>query len=249
MLRRIAIIAAFLVAGLGVLAIRAVVEGRAAMQVADQAMASCFPIYDARPANAPDVYPPACFVAIDAYETAARWYLPLAPHVDAAYARLRYIARRTDPTTAQRGFADPGTALAAWRAIRSAARATRSLWTPHAGDLDAADAAIARLSGADPASGQDAATTSDGSAATAATPDDTAVRELWHETRLARDVRPSIGAGALAGLGVLLWLTGAVVLIGRGLDRAGVWVRRPAVMAGAAIVLGVVLWFVGLANA
>lgn len=252
MIRRIAIIAAFLVAGLAALAIRVVGEGRAALAVGNEATTSCFPTYDARPANAPDVNPGACRVAIDAYETAARWYLPLAPHVDDAYIRLAFIARRTDPATAQKGFADPGTALAAWRAIRSAARATRSLWTPHADDLAAADAAIARLSAADPSSGHagsGAATSSGTEGAAAATPDDAALRELWHETRLARDVRPSIGAGALAGLGVLLWLCGVVGLLRRGLDRAGAWVRRPAVVSATAIVLGVVLWFVGLANA
>jgi hypothetical protein len=237
------------------------------------------------------VNPPACFVAIDAYETAARWYLPLAPHVGAAYTGMRLIAARTDPATAQPGTADPATAIAAWRGIRSAARTTRSLWTPHHADLALANAAIARLSAQDPAAGKtesapastsgpsesdntgaspagSAATTGSagpagssatpgapGSAAahnaatTGTTPDDEAGREAWHQARLARDVRPSIGAAAMAGIGVLLWLVGVVVLVRRGLDRMGAWVRRPAIGAGVAIVLGVVLWFVGLANA
>jgi hypothetical protein len=243
--RRILLIAAFVLAGIGALAIRVVIDGRAAMRVGDEAMLSCFPVYDARPANAADVNPPACFVAIDAYETAARWYLPLAPHVGAAYTGLRIIATRTDPATAQGGFADPAVALSAWRGIRSAARATRSLWTPHAADLALADAAIARLSARDPAAGKMGADPISGST----TPVDDASREAWHEARLANDVRPSIGAAALAGLGVLLWLVGVVVLVWHGVDRAGVWVRRPAIGAGGVIVLGLVLWFVGLANA
>jgi hypothetical protein len=258
--RHILLIAAFVLAGIGALAIRVVIDGRAALRVGDEAMQSCFPLYDARPANAADVNPPACFVAIDAYETAARWYLPLAPHVGAAYTGMRIIAARTDPATAQPGFADPAVALAAWRGIRSAARATRSLWTPHAEDLAVADAAIARLSARDPSAenlGEKAgagAGSATGSAAalpstTGATPDDEAGREAWHKARLATDVRPSIGAAALAGLGVLLWLVGMVVLVRRGVDRAGVWVRRQAIGAGGVIVLGLVLWFVGLANA
>lgn len=195
--------------------------------------------------------------AIDHYETAARWYLPLAPHVDDAYGKLRGLTASSDPAIS----------LAAWRAIRSAARATRSLWTPHADDLAAADAAIARLSARDPSAGQLAAgagsaTTAQsagplaGSSAepasgsgSAATPGDAADREAWHRQRLAIDVRPSAFAATLAGLGILLWLGGVVALVRRGIDRAGAWIRRPAAVSGAAIVVGLVLWFVGLYNA
>jgi hypothetical protein len=139
--------------------------------------------------------------AIRSYEAAARWYVPLAPHVDAAYAKLR-------------GLAKGDTALLAWRAIRSAARATRSLWQPHAADLAEADAQIAKLEAG-------------------ATP------EAWFAGRLAEDARPSIPMAALAGLGILLWLAGAAVVV----------FRRWTMPAGAMIVLGVALWLVGLYNA
>jgi hypothetical protein len=200
--KRAIVIAAFVAAVLGALAIRVVVEGRAAIARGDEAMASGRTTH-----------------AIRAYETAARWYLPLAPHVDDAYVQLRTLAASSDPTVA----------LAAWRAIRGAARATRTLWTPHADDLAAADAALATLSAGVPA----AATTDPG----------------WHREQLARDGRPSIAAAALAGIGLVTWLAGAWILVRRGMSREGTLVRRPALGAAAALVLGVACWAVGLYNA
>lgn len=144
------------------------------------------------------------------YETAARWYLPFAPHVDEAYAKLR----------AQTKSEDPAVALAAWRSIRSAARATRSLWQPRADDLAAADAAIAKLSAEAPGGGK-----LDGD------------RLAWHRDRLARDVRPSIGAAALAGIGILLWLVGAALLVRR---------KALSYVPAGLVVVGLALWFVGL---
>jgi hypothetical protein len=193
-------VAAIVAAVLGVLAIRVVVAGRAALEVATEARAR---------GHVDD--------AIRGYETAARWYLPLAPHVDEAYARLRELAASEDPQTA----------LLAWRAIRRAALATRSLWTPHADDLAAANDAIARLSVQQPG---------------AATTD-----ESWHRERLARATRPPIGPLALAGLGIVLWLAGAFVLARRGLDAAGrIIVGRPAALSAATVVVGVACWALGL---
>jgi hypothetical protein len=186
----------------GALAIRVVAEGRAALADGDVAAAA------GRPAD-----------AIRSYETAARWYLPLAPHVDAAYSRLRELA----------SSGDPAVSLAAWRSIRDAARATRSLWTPHADDLALADAAIATRSAAGPG---------------AATTD-----PAWHRQRLAHDERASIVGLALAAVGLVLWLGGAGVLLVHGTSAEGRLVRRPAAVAVAAIVLGVACWALGLYNA
>ena len=71
----------------------------------------------------------------------------------------------------------------------------------------------------------------------------------WHRERLSRDSRASVGMAALAGLGILLWIGGALALVRRGLTPAGALIRRPALMAGAAIVIGVACWSVGLYNA
>jgi hypothetical protein len=207
--RNLVLILALVLAGLGTLAIRVVVEGRGALADGEALLAA------GQPAE-----------AIPELEASARWYLPLAPHVDRAYSRLRELG----------GSKDPAVALAAWRAIRSAARATRSLWTPHADDLVAADRAIARLSAQHPEAAP-------GAGATAP------LRELWHSARLARDLRPRPGAAAVAALGILAWLAGFVLLVRRGLDDAGTLARRPALVAGAMIVVGFVLWAVGLYNA
>lgn len=179
-MKRVVLPLAVVLAVLGALAIRVVVEGRAALAAGD-------------------------------YETAARWYVPFAPHVDEAYAKLRTLTKSEDPAVA----------LAAWRSIRAAARATRSLWQPHADDLAEADAQIAKLSAAAPGGGK-----LDGGDPLA-----------WHKERLARDVRPSLAAAILAGVGILLWVAGAFVLARRGTFAVG---------PTGVIVLGLALWFVGL---
>jgi hypothetical protein len=155
--KRAVAIAAIALAVIGVIGLRAVLAGRSALADGDDWMLR------GKPAE-----------AIRSYEAAARWYVPLAPHVDAAYKKLRALTGTPD-------------ALLAWRAIRSAARATRSLWQPHAADLADADAHIA----------------------------------------------------ALAGLGIVLGLLGAAVVV----------FRRWSVPAGVMIVVGVAVWLVGLYNA
>jgi hypothetical protein len=210
---RAIVIAALVLAGFGALGIRVVASGRAQLAAGDDAMAR------GKPAE-----------AIRAFEASARWYLPLAPHVDDAYDRMRALASSQDPQLA----------IAAWRSIRAAARATRTLWTPHREDLAAADAAIAKLAAEDPEGAPIGET------------DDATAREAWHRVRLARDSRPSPGAAALAALGIVLWVGGAVLLARRGVGISGSLVRdagHPALVAGVAIVVGLVCWFAGLYNA
>ena len=88
------------------------------------------------------------------------------------------------------------------------------MWQPHAADLAEADAQIAKLEAG-------------------ATP------EPWFAGRLAEDPRPSIAMAVLAGLGIVLALAGAAVVV----------FRRWSMPAGGVIVLGVALWLVGLYNA
>jgi hypothetical protein len=145
--------------------------------------------------------------AIRSYEAAARWYLPLAPHVNAAYAKLRALAD------------DSPTGLLAWRAIRTAARATRTLWQPHAADLAAADAHIAYLEARD---GSTSAISQ---------------REAWQSAMLSEDVRANVFATILAGSGILVVVVGGVLLVRR--NR----------FAAAIVAAGTVCWLVGLYNA
>ena len=201
-------IVGIVVAGLGALAVRVVIEGRNALADGDAAIAA------KRPSD-----------AIAAWESAARWYLPGAPHVDEAYERLVTLAT-----------SDAKQALAAWRAVRHAALATRSLWTPHADDLAAANAAIAKLSAEHPqgagAAGQNVTE-----------------RTAFYTERLAADPRPKAAMAALAIFGILCWLAGIGVFVRRGIDAAGTLAKRPALVGAGLAIAGIVAWAVGLYNA
>ncbi len=190
---------AIAIAVLGALASRVIVSGRAALSAGDVAAA------------AGDLD-----LAIERWETAARWYLPVAGHVDDAYARLLELAGK-----------DHRHALAAWRAVRSAALATRGLWTPHARDLATANAAIAELASRDP----------EGALAGGA---DAAARKAFHTARLARDLGPSRGAVALFALGIACFLAG----IGLLLRKTG-----PSLVGAAVTVAGVIGWMIGASAA
>lgn len=207
-MKRALIVIAIVVAGLGALAVRVVIEGRGALADGDAALTAKRPLD-----------------AIAAWESAARWYLPLAPHVDEAYARLVEFAN-----------SDTKYRIAAWRAVRRAATATRSLWQPHADDLAAANTALAKLSAEHPegapAAGQNVAE-----------------RTAFFAARLAEDRRPSRGAAALAILGILSWLAGIGVVVRRGIDAGGRLVRRPALVGIGLSLVGVVAWAAGLYNA
>ncbi len=187
---------AITVAAFGAIAIRVVVSGTRALAAGDAAAAR------------DDIAG-----AIGEWETAARWYLPLAPHVDEAYRRLTELAA-----------ADHRHALAAWRAIRSAALATRGLWTPHPEDLAAANAAIAELASRDP------------EGAVAGGPD-AAARKLWHAERLSRTLGPSRAAVGVSVLGIAGFLLGVGLLLRR---------RGPGKVAVGVMIAGTVGWIVGL---
>ena len=173
--------------------------------------------------------------AIRSYEAAARWYLPLAPHVASAYRKLHALT-------------GSGDALLAWRAIRSAARATRTLWQPHADDLAEADAAIAQTEARDPEAGVGAMFGSK-RPSVAGLPRFAEAREPWLASRMRADSRAELWAAILASFGILAGLGGIGWLIWRGLDAKGRLVRRPALGAGAVIAAGVACWLVGLYNA
>ncbi|HEY5935154.1 MAG TPA: hypothetical protein VIU61_10980 [Kofleriaceae bacterium] len=193
------VILAIVLAGVGALGVRVIRAGQSALADGDAAIA------DQRPRD-----------AIAAWEQSARWYFPAAPHVDDAYARLRTLA------------ANNPRSLAPWYAIRRAALATRSLWTPHAEDLAAADAAIAKLASAqqeDPS------------------------RLAWHEAQLAAPTRPGIGSTVLAVLGIVAWLTGIGVTLRRGLAEDGAWIKRPALVGLGIAAAGIAGWAAGLYTA
>jgi len=197
-MKRALIPLAITLAVLGALAARVIVSGRTALAAGDAAAA------------AGDVD-----LAIERWETAARWYLPIAGHVDEAYARLIALTG-----------SDRRHALAAWRAVRSAALATRGLWTPHADDLATANAAIAEIASRDP----------EGAVAGGV---DAAARKTFHTERLAPTGAPR-GAVALFAFGIIGFLVGVGLLLRKaGPDRVG----------AAITVLGVIGWLIGAAIA
>lgn len=206
--QRVGAVVAIALAALAAIAIRVVVEGRDALADGDAALTAQRPLD-----------------AIAAWERAARWYLPAAPHVDEAYTRLKDLAK-----------VEPAVDILAWRAVRSAALASRTLWTPHADDLAEANAAIAQISAKDP----------EGSLASGKTLPD---RIAWHQARLDRDPRPRTLGVALSIVGIVAWLVGLAVVFRRALDAAGKPDRRRIVLGAGIALAGAVAWIAGLYNA
>lgn len=121
---------------------------------------------------------------------AARLYVPFAPHVRAAYERMRSIAFDAE----LRG--DRETALLAWEALRGASRSTRTFWTPFADRASEADEHIASILASAPQTGVEAPQ-----------PRDALARE--QRARLQADALPRPSLIALMYLGLVAWLIGA----------------------------------------
>ncbi len=164
--------------------------------------------------------------AIRWWRRAARWYVPLAPHVGSAYARLRKLG---DAATRD---GDTQTALAAWRGVRSSIRATRSFYTPYSEHVDEADKNIASLM-ADLELAEDAEK-------------DRAKTEARHYSLLKLDQMPSIFWSVIALLGMFLWIGSGFGFALRAVDDSDRLVPKAAAYSGAGIAMGLVIWLVGL---
>ena len=79
-------------------------------------------------------------LAVRTARRAATAYVPGAGHVEAAYARLRAVARGAERSR------DLALARGAWQAMRAAAIESCHLWQPHARELQQANANLTRLS-------------------------------------------------------------------------------------------------------
>ena len=198
---------------LGVVVTRAVWEGRGALADGD----------DAIEAGDRDG-------AIRWWRRAARWYVPLAPHVGDAYDRLEKLGAAAEEE------GDLETALAAWQGVRGSILATRSFYTPHEDRLEPANRHIAslmqRMEGAAADPGKDAA-----------------AREAWHFELLARDEAPSVGWTLVALVGFGLWIGGGVQVALRGVSPEDRLVARAATTAGVLVLVGLFVWLLGLYNA
>ncbi|MBT8495244.1 MAG: hypothetical protein KJO07_19515 [Deltaproteobacteria bacterium] len=209
--RRIIVVAVTIATCLGIVSVRAVWEGRSALSQGNQA------------SERGDHEE-----AIRWWRRAARWYLPAAPHIDAAYDNLEALAEAAE----ERG--DVQLALAGWRAIRRSVNATRSFYTPQRDRLTRANEHIAGLMA-------ELDQTRAGKSK--------AERREFHAELLARRVGPAVGWSLLAGLGLLLWVGGGLYFALRGVGADDRIVPPAARLAVIMIAVGLVIWMLGLYKA
>jgi hypothetical protein len=210
MRRKVAALLAVAGLCLGIVATRAVLAGRGALARGDQAQA----------AGDPEE-------AVTWWRRAARWYLPLAPHVGGAYDRLEELGRAAE----ERGDVD--LALRAWRGVRGSILATRSFFTPQRERLEPANRRIAALMAGieDPSLDPNRSEPE---------------RADWHYALLARDDAPSVFWTVFALLGFAAWLGGAFFFALRGVTREDRLAPRPAAASGLLVAAGLILWMIGL---
>ncbi len=161
---------------------------------------------------------------------AAHLYLPLSPYTRDAYDALEAYARGAE----LRGQNDR--ALAAWRAIRSSALATRWLVVPYSDRLARANLRIARLMAMLPPPPVDREATQ-------------AQREERHLALLQEDRAPDPAWVVLMGVGFAMWMGAVAWAARRGWDDDD-RPQWPALrIAGALVAAGMLLFFVALARA
>lgn len=224
--RKLAAYAVLLGVCLGVVVTRAVWQGRSALAEGDVALSNG----EHR-------------TAIERWRRAARWYVPLAPHVGDAYDRLEDLG----DTAAGQG--DIETALACFRGVRSSILATRSLYTPHGHRLDPANRRIAELMARQEALVPDlmAAPGAASPPAPSRDADEPAVgSKAWHYALLSRDDAPSVFWSIIALLGFAMWVSGGLLFALRGVSAKDRLVPRMAAYAGGLIASGLVVWMTGL---
>lgn len=222
MRRKVIAVVALLGVCMGVVVIRAFFEGRSALSDGDAALERG----ELRE-------------AVSRWRRAARWYVPLAPHVDDAYRRLESLAADAEAK------GDIDTALMAWRGVRGSILATRSFYTPHSERLAPANRRIAALMARQEADSPPAVAPEQGT-------DEAGNRigtEAWHYRLLTRDDSPSVFWSIVALLGFATWIGGGLLFALRGVTSEDRLVPRMAAYAGVLIVVGLLLWMLGLYSA
>lgn len=144
---------------------------------------------------------------------AATLYAPGAPHVGAAFARLRAIALGAE------SLGDVSMARRAWGAVRGAALEIRHVNAPYASELALANENLARLTAASPGGDRQAAA-----------------------KVLARDDAPRAEWVLVLALGFLLFASGLVLAARRGISPTGEISRKVLATAGVLALFGVAFW-------
>jgi hypothetical protein len=158
---------------------------------------------------------------------AAGWYMPGAPHVRVAYARLLALG------TAAEGLGDRDTALFAFRGVRTAAIETRWLLTPHEDDLERADRAIARLS-------------ADAPRAPGMRVEPPAKIEREQLEALTRDEAPRTAWVVVLVASAFTWAAGAVWIVQRAVGATGALDARRALPGAVVTGVGVAAWLLAI---
>lgn len=161
------------------------------------------------------------------YLHAVRMYLPASPFVSRALDNLESVARSAAAAGDAQGERQ------ALEAVRAGLLGARSVYTPHAGRLVAANRRLASLY----------ARLEDESVAPGAS---LAQRESWHAGRLAAVPGPAVAPTLAALLGLGLWLAAVVTFVRRGVDRS-LRLHRPwAMLCAVGFFVGFVVFVVGL---
>jgi hypothetical protein len=144
---------------------------------------------------------------------AATLFAPGAPHVTAAFERMRAIAMGAESQ------GDVNMALRAWGSIRGAALETRHFVVPHAAELTLANANLARLTASSPGGERQKAT-----------------------HLLSRDETPRAPWVVVLGLGFSLFASGLVLAARKGIAPTGEISRKALALAGLLALFGVAFW-------
>ena len=207
---------ALLVVGIGVIALVALVAGRAVTDARSELDLARSFRGDGSPLR-----------AVEHYRRALRWSFPWSPYEPEAAAELGSLAEELEAA------GDVGGALLAWRSLVGGMAASRSPFETRDPRREHAKDEIARLLALRGGEGIDANLAPER-------------LEAKHRQLLDREVAPDPFWGTVLVLGFALWLGGLVLLIGRGFDPQGrlVWSAARGPASGALV--GLVSFVLGL---
>lgn len=168
--------------------------------------------------------------AVVHYRRAARWDAPFNPFSSDALDALFRLGRDAERAN------DRARALEAYRGVRAAVLAARSLYIPHEAALHRANSRIADLMAAEPAPAIDAGKSHE------------QIRRE-HLALLEEPIRPSPIFGLVALLGFVTWASAAYLMFTRGVDEEDGFVLTEARLWGTMFIVGFGLFLLGLALA
>lgn len=169
--------------------------------------------------------------AIQHYERAILWYVPVGGYVEPSAKRLWEIAETLESE-------ESALALEAYRTLRSAFYATRSFYTPGQPWIDRANPRIARLM-----AGQTNYSEADRQKS---------LEQLTQEALviLERPMRPDPFWSFVVVLGFLGWATGVLLFIWRAFREGGTQVMlKQGIVWGTVIIVFYALWIIGMTRA